>query len=336
MATMRDVARVANVSIATVSRVINGSDYVSPELVARVKEAMAKCQYQPNRIARSLRTKQSHTLSLIISDISNPFFSTIVRGAEDAANERGFHVIISNTDEDPVKENEVITVIQERRPDGFIVAPTGIMEEGLKQLIHQDIPLVFVDRIVEGVNVHAVLSDNIEAARQATSYLLQLGHTRIGIILGSPHLTPSQERLEGYKEALSEVGIPIDDDLIVTGYFEQEGGERACQELLDLKNPPSAIVIVGAAMAIGAVSTLKRNGISCPRDISIVAFNNFPWMESFDPPLTTVAQQPYQMGYQAAETIIDMIEAGEKPRPEIKRLECVLKIRSSTSEKRNI
>jgi len=332
MTTMRDVAERAQVSIATVSRVINGTDFVSPELVARVTAAMQEVGYRPNRAARSLRTQQTHLLSLVISDISNTFFASIVRGAEDAANEHGYTVIISNTDEDATKESESLSVLSERRPDGYVIAPTGIMEAGMENLIGSGSPFVFVDRLIEDIPAHAVLSENHSGGFIATSHLIKLGHRRIGVILGRPHLTPSKERLEGFLEALRQHGLEADQSLIARGYFEIAGGRQACHQLLQLPDPPTALVSVGSAMALGAIQAMASLGIGCPEDVSLVCFNDFPWMDHFHPPLTTIAQEPYDMGYQAVELLVETIR-GERERtpPTVKRMPCSLNVRGSTA-----
>lgn len=331
MTTIKDVAEKAGVSLATVSHVVNGTRYVSPELTQRVKEAMQKLDYQPNALARSLRTNRTHTISLIVSDISNPFFASIVRGVEDAAAENGFRVIVSNTDEDPITEDHCLTVLQQRRTDGFIIVPTGVVGKGLKRLTQSSTPFVFVDRRVDGIDADIVLSENVNGAYQATAYLIEQGHTRIGIILGRKGVTPSEERFCGYEKALKEAGLPIEEDLIKRGDFRIDGGGAACHELLQLAKPPSAVFVVNNRMVIGAMEAIREVGLKCPDDISIVGFDDFDWVGLLEPPLTTVSQQPYQIGYQASELLTSKIVGRAKHLFQEYRVSCNLVCRSSVA-----
>lgn len=332
MVTMRDVAREAGVSVSTVSHVINGTRYVSPELTRRVQAAMEKLDYQPNKVARSLRTKRTHMVSLIVSDISNPFFATIVRGAEDAAAENGFDLVVVDSDENPDKESKALEALLQKNLEGFIIAPTGELHKGLQRLLTRKVPLVFVDRKVSNIQTDSVLSDNISGAYKATNYLIQLGHTRIGIILGLEKTTPSQERFEGYKRALAEAGLPLREELVVRGGFKMEGGEKACRKLISLTNPPTAILVLNNRMLLGVMRALRDTGFLCPQDISVVGFDDFEWMAMFDPPVTAVAQYPYQMGYQATKLLLSRIREREtKISPRELRISCRLVIRASVT-----
>lgn len=329
---MKDVAREAGVSVATVSRVINKVGYVSPELIRRVRAAMAKLDYHPNKIARSLRTQETKTISVIVSDISNPFFSMIVRGAEDAAAKRGFTVLVCNTDEDPQKESQYINILRQTRPDGLIIAPTSLGAENLKVFQALDKPIVFVDRVIEGVKADAVLCANASGAYQATEFLIRQGHRRIGIILGIKNALPSEERFAGYKSALADYGILLDESLVTRGNFRMAEGQQACEQLLDLPKPPSAIFVLNNLMTIGALRAIRERGLRCPEDISIVGYDDFEWMALFDPPVTTVAQQPYRMGYQAAEVLIRRIKAKNRGYKEkVYRIEPQLIVRGSVA-----
>jgi len=227
MTTIKDVAKKAEVSIATVSHVINNTRYVSPELTIKVKKAMEELRYQPNAVARSLKTEKTQTIGLIVSDISNPFFSTLVRGVEDTAMNNGHSVIVCNTDETLVKEELYVDVLIQKKIDGMIIAPTGKSDKNLEKVYQNDIPMVFIDRQIEDIEADAVLSDNFTGCYQVTRHLIELGHKRIGLILGLKRISNTQERLNGYKKALSEYGIKYDSQLITGGYSKNDGGVEA-------------------------------------------------------------------------------------------------------------
>lgn len=327
MATIRDVAKEARVSIATVSHVINETRYVSQELAVRVQTAMERLNYFPNGIARSLKTQKTHTIGLIISDISNPFFSTLVRGVEDAAAENGYSVIISDTDEDLVKEKLYIRVLIQRRIDGLIIAPTGKEDQDLRLLSERGIPLVFVDRKLDGVEADSVLSKNIEGAYQATKYLIKNGHRRIGIILGLKDVSTSEERFIGYKKALKEFAIAEDRELIAQGNFKIEGGMKACKQLFSLQNPPSAVFSLNNLTTIGVLRTLRELGLRYPKDIEVVGFDDSEWVDMLDFSLPTVVQHPYEMGYQATQLLFARIKGeGVQGQYEQLRLSTTLKV----------
>jgi len=334
IATIKDVAKDAGVSIATVSHVINSTRHVSEELTTRVRESLAKLDYHPDCVARSLRTQRTHSIGLIVSDISNPFFSVLVRGAEDAAAERGYSVIISNTDEDLEKERLYVNVFRQRRIDGLLIAPTGKVDEDLQFLTTSGIPFVFVDRKIEGVRASAVLSDNIQGAYAAMQYLIEYGHRRIGIILGLEGVSTSEERYRGYQSALRDAGLTEEKDLVVRGDFRIAGGIRACYELLDLPDPPTAIFSLNNLTAIGVLCAIRERGLRFPDDISVISFDSPWWMDRvMSPSLTYVKQEPYTIGREAMQMLARSIESGgseeQEPIEEIVRIPTQLEIRES-------
>lgn len=311
MVTMRDVAEEAGVSKATVSHVINKTRYVSPELTQRVKETMKELGYKPNAVARSLTTRKTHTIGLIVSDISNPFFSTLVRGVEDAAVENDHSLIVCNTDETLEKEKLYIDVLIQKKMDGLIIAPTGKSDENLKLLVEDDIPFVFVDRKIQGIESDAVLSQNVEGAYKATKYLIEQGHKKIGIILGLESVNTTKERFKGYKKALGEFNLDFDDRLAVRANSRVSGGIAATETLLSLNPRPTAIFGTNNLMTIGAMQGIKRHGLGCPKDVSLVGFDDFEWAAAFEPTLTTVLQHPYQIGSMATSKLLDRLKKGD-------------------------
>jgi len=329
MATIRDVAKKAGVSVATVSHVINGTRKVAPETEARVRRAMEELGYQPNAIAQSLRKRTTYAVGILVSDITNSFFATLVRGAEDAALEAGYSVIVCNSDEDPQKEDMYIRALWRRRIDGMLIAPTRDgTSPALQELVQRKLPFVFVDRKAKGIEADAVLSDNIGGAYLATKHLIERGHKRIGIVLGIPGATTTEERLLGYRQALEEAGIPFSEDLVVWGGYRMEGGCKACAQLLSLSDPPTAIFSTNNLMTVGVLQELSYRGIKIPEEVAVVGFDDLEWAEIVYPPLTVVAQRPYEIGYQAFKILLRRLNRSEGMQ-EV-RVSVELKIRRSS------
>jgi LacI family transcriptional regulator len=302
MPTLRDVARLAGVSIATVSATINQTAYVSPGLQARVRRAIVKTGYHPDGIARSLKTRTTQTLGLIISDIANPFFTALVRGIEDVANAHQYTLVLCNTDERLEKEQAYVQLLRSRRVDGLIMAPAGRPRDyaGFPQALA--VPVVFIDRRVPA-EADAVVVDNAGGACEAVAYLLQLGHRRIGVIAGLPHISTSRERLAGYARAHEAAGLRPDPAWRKMGASRLEGGYRAALQLLASPRPPTAIFATNNLMAIGLMRAIAERGLQCPRDLSVACFDDFEWAAVFHPRLTTVAQPTYEMGVTAAQLL---------------------------------
>jgi LacI family transcriptional regulator len=328
MPTLHDVARVAGVSIATVSATINQAAYVSPALQERVRKAVAEVGYHPDAIARSLKTRTTKTLGLIISDISNPFFTSLIRGVEDAASARGYTLILCNTDERLEKERAYVHLLRSRRVDGVIMAPVGGAEDYVDFQTVVGAPVVFIDRRVPA-RADVVVVDNALGAREVVRYLLGLGHRRIGVITGLPKISTSEERLAGYQDTLREAGLHSDSALLKVGYSRLEGGYQAALELLALQDPPSAIFATNNLMAIGLMRAVAERGLHCPRDISVACFDDFEWASVFHPRLTTVAQPTYEMGSKAAELLLTRLNESSIAEPQTCVLTPTLVIRDS-------
>jgi LacI family transcriptional regulator len=328
MPTLHDVARVAGVSIATVSATINHTAYVSPPLQERVRKAIAEVGYHPDAIARSLKTRTTKTLGLIISDISNPFFTSLIRGIEDVANGRGYTLILCNTDERLEKERAYVQLLRSRRVDGVIMAPVGGTEEYVDFDAAAAAPVVFIDRRVPA-RADAVVTDNVQGAHDVVRYLIGLGHRRIGVITGLPHISTSEERLAGYQGALQEAGLQSDPSLVKVGSSRLEGGHQAAQELLATAMRPTAIFATNNLMAIGLMRAVAERGLRCPEDISVACFDDFDWASVFHPRLTTVAQPTYEMGSRAAELLLAHLNGSPMIDPQTCVLAPTLVIRDS-------
>lgn len=307
MPTIRDVAQRAGVSVATVSATINGSAFVTPPLRERVQRAIIALNYHPDGIARSLKVRFTQTVGLIISDITNPFFTSLVRGVEDVAHGHGYAVTLCNTDESLEKERTYLTLLRSRRVDGMIMAPAGSVEDYHRFVVQANVPLVFIDRRVPTFPADIVVVDNVGGARQLVEYLIGLGHRRIGIIVGLPQISTSQERLEGYRLALERAGIPLDPTIQRTGDSRLAGGYQAGLALLSLDPPPTAIFATNNLMAIGLMRAIAERGLQCPSDLSVASFDDFEWASVFRPRLTVVAQPTYEMGVRAAELLFSRL-----------------------------
>jgi len=330
MATIRDVAERAGVSVATVSHVINGTRKVAPGTAERVRRAMEELDYHPNAVARSLRTRKTQVIGVVVSDITNPFFATLVRGAEDAALEAGYSIFVCNSDETLEKENRYVQVLRRRRVDGMLLAPVGGGENpAIWKLARQGVPFVFVDRRAPGVEADAVLSDNVGGAYLATKHLLERGHERIGIVLGIRGATTSEERLAGYRRALEEAGIPLAEELVVWGGYRVEGGRRATTKLLSLTPPPTAIFSTNNLMTIGVLQELFRHEVRIPGEMGVVGFDDLEWAEMITPALTVVAQNPYEIGQKALLTLLKRINEGLSKEPLTIRVPVELRARKS-------
>ncbi len=334
LATIKDVATHAGVSVATVSAVINGNKYVSPDLTQRVHESITALGYERNSLAQGLKKHTSQTIGLIISDITNPFFTGVVRGVEDVANARGYSLILGNTDEDLTKEMSYMRLLESKRADGLIVVFTLGNHEYLRSWAAHRLPLVSIDRLPDDVSIDAVLIDNVGGARQAVEHLITLGHERIGIVTGLSGITTTEERLTGYKQALEAHGIPLDPALIAEGNSRIDGGERGVLQLLTQEAArPTALFITSGLMVIGALQAIDRVGLRCPQDIALVGFDDFAWAAVMHPRLTTVRQPTYEIGQKAAQLLFERLEKRDGP-AQVVRLQPQLIIRESSGAAR--
>ncbi len=330
MTTMQDVAERAGVSVTSVSHVINATRPVSEELRQRVLAAMDELGYQRNLLARSLRRGQTHTIGIIVPDNVNPFFAEIARGIEDVSYERGYSLILCNSDSNLDKELHYTGVLVDKQVDGIVFVAAGHSIERVVGLQRRNVPVVLVDRELPGANADVVLADNARGGWLATQHLLTLGHRRIGCITGPSELTPSADRVAGYRQALAEAGIAVDSELIRRGDFHFASGYDAAQQLLALPDPPTALFACNDLMAVGAIRAAADMGRNTPADLSIVGFDDVPLASFICPPLTTVAQPVYDMGALAARLLLERIENPTAP-PTRHMLDVQLVVRRSTA-----
>lgn len=328
MADMRDVAREARVSLSTVSHVLNDTRYVSPELRSRVLETAERLGYRSNAVARSLRTKRTHTLALIVPDIANPYYPALARGVLHAADAAGCVTVLCNSDRDPDKEIEIIRALESRQVDGIVFYPSGPHTEQLAALAGVHTPMVLLGSRGSGVSLDVVLT-NPRGAYEPVRYLTSLGHRRVGLIGGLRAHSPRPEKFTGYCAALEEAGLPVAGELALGGCYTQESGAAAARTLLGLPDPPTAIFAANDLMAIGAMLAAQELGLRVPEDVSVVGYDDIPQASITSPRLTTVAVPKYEMGRAAAELLLARIGGHAGP-PESVVLPHHLIVREST------
>ena len=338
MPTIRDVAKRAGVAPITVSRVINNADNVSDATRLRVEAAIDALGYVPNRLASSFRSNKTNTLGLILTDITNPFWTTVARGVEDAADEHGFNVILCNTDEAQREEGKYIRVLLQKQVDGFLLVPSSDSMDSIGTIQKQGTPLVIMDRRVSG-EIDTVRCDSIGGAYALTHHLIDLGHRRIVALSGSMSVSTARDRVRGYEHALRDSELEVDPSLIHYRAFTQEAGYAMTKEVLANNPPPTAIFAVNNFIAIGAYKALKDSGLHVPVDVSLVAFDDLPPALVMDPFLTVAAQPAYEMGRRATELLVERTvasESGDEPTPEAEEivLPVELVIRRSTGRPR--
>ena len=328
---MKEVARQAQVSASTVSHVLNGTRNVSEETRKRVVQTIEELGYQPNLLAKSFKTQKTFTIGLLISDIQNPFFTAVIRGVEDVALSRGYHVFLCNTDEDPAREDAYVTELSNKRVDGLIVASAASRRNHARRLRLEDIPFVFMDREVEDIEADVIRVDNYLGTRMIAEHLVSLGHERIGMISGPTDKSSGYERHQGLKLALSNLGVDLDDSLVRFGDFRSPSGRTEATDLLELSEPPTALVVANNQMTLGALLAIRDLALKVPDDVSVVGFDDMEWAPLVDPPLTALAQPTYEMGARAVEMLLQRIRGDEKGLPKRVFIEPELVVRRSTS-----
>lgn len=313
---IKDVARLAGVSSATVSRALRNKPNVSPEIRERVLEAAKSLNYRPSRVARSLRVQRSNIIGLIISDIQNPFFTSLVRGVEDVAYNSEYALFLCNSDEEQRKEELYIELMIAEQVAGVIITPSREQDNPASMLLEAGIPVVTVDRRMLDLEVDTVLVDNEVAMKSLTQHLINNGHTRIGGIFGPIETTTGRERFEGYRSALRESGIPYDPDIVYcVPPKEQQGYDYSCKILQG--NPPSALIAGNNLIGEGATRAIQQMGLNVPDDITLAVFDNPSWTSLIMLPVTVIAQPTYALGQTAAELLLKRINYPDGPIQEI-------------------
>ena len=324
--TLEDVAREAGVSIKTVSRVVNGEGSVKAATSARVSEVADRLGYKPNELARGLKGRRTRTIGLMITDISNPFFADCCKVIEEVATERGYSVILCASSENPRAEREYVGLLASRRVDGLLLVPVAGGHEYLERERAAGLHIVALDRPARGVETDVVMTTNREAVREATEHLVGHGHARIAFVGDDEHIYTARERLEGYREAVREAGLPASFRL---GARDIACAERTAHELLRLPSPPTAIVGGNSLITAGVLGALDEAGARIPEDVAVVGFDDFELLSALRPRLTRVRQPTAELGRTAAELLFDRLEERSSQPPQRKILPARLVVRES-------
>lgn len=309
MTTIHDVAKRAGVAAITVSRVINNEGYVSQETRRKVEAAVSELDYIPNSLGLSLRSKRTQTLALVLTDIINPFWTTVARGVEDAAYKQGYHIIIGNTEDSSEKQEEYLLLLMKKQVDGFLFVPASY--NVFNTLQKRGVPCVILDRHFPFSQLDSVRCDSVGGAYGLTKHLLELGHQHIAVITGRKDHTTAIDRVEGYLQAMQEAAV-TDDQQIYWGEYTQQAGYEHTVQILQSNPQPTAIFATNNFIAIGVIHALRQYGVRVPEDISVVAFDDLPEALTIDPFFTIAAQPAYEMGQRATELLLSRL-AGVGP-----------------------
>jgi LacI family transcriptional regulator len=313
MANIKDVAKKAGVSPATVSRVINGQPYVGDQVRERVQEAIRELRYRPNRVAQRLRAARSHLVGVILSDIRNPFYTMALEGIEQTLSGQGLSVLICNSGVKPERENDFIKLMQAEGVAGIIIAPRRETSDVLAEAVKEGLPVVVIDRRMTKPITDVVLADNHNGARLAVQHFVEQGYRRIATIAGPAFLASGRERYQGYVQALEEAGIPLDERLVRVGNYKLENGYSLTRELIAGNKLPLALFVANNMMTVGALNAIHEAGLTIPDDVAVIGFDDLPWAVSLSPALTTVGQPAFDIGIHAAELLLNRIAFPDRP-----------------------
>lgn len=330
MSTIKDIAKKAGVSYATVSRALNNHPEVNEATRKKIFEIASEMGYQPNAIAQGLVKKETRTIGLLIPDITNPFFPEVALGIEDAANEEGYSVFLCNTNWSEEQEERYLSVLLQKQVDGIIIAPSSEKQNHIEKIFEMGVKkVVFISRINYS-NSTSILIDNVRGAQMAVEHLIAKEHSRIAFIGGIKDAASNQDRLQGYKNALVANGISIDNDYIQSGDFKRESGHFITKKLLKLTPRPTAVFAANDLLALGAIQAIKEEGLTIPGDFAVVGFDDIGFAALPEIQLTTVAQPKYNMGKLAFLTLLDQIKGGDNIINKKILLDPVLIIRKTT------
>jgi len=334
MSTQKELAKYAGVSAGTVSNVISGSTQVSERSRQKVLEAIRVLNYRPNLIARSLKTNRTNTLGIVVPDITIPFFPKIIRGAESAARERGYFLMVLDSESNHNREIDMVSLLHAQRVEGLLLVAAGGQKWSPDSFARMTsgTPVVCVDRLPDGLDVDSVCVDDRSAAGMGVSHLLAMGHKQIAIVTGPLSLENERERLRGYRQAMRSAGLSVQDSLIWVGGFDRRDVARVCQRgLLKPKGRPTALFATNGVTGLEAVRCIYESGLSIPKDISLVSLDDFMIEDFFQPSITSVVQPAFDMGYCAVKVLLDRIAKGKNQGPyEQIRLPATLVVRDSS------
>jgi DNA-binding LacI/PurR family transcriptional regulator len=316
MVKIKDVADAAGVSTATVSRVLANKPHVRQEVKAHVMKVVQELNYRPNRVARSLRSRKSAIIGLIVSDIENPFFQQVSRAVEDAAHEKGYSVMLCNNDEDSDKEQRYLHLIRDENLAGVILSPTRQTADNFSTTSELNIPMVVIDRRVSNAEVDNILIDNVQAAHTLATHLIEHGYHRIGAIFGMGSTT-GRERREGFTRAMREHDLQPSTEMVKYANAREEDGFNTTLKLLQLPEPPDAILTSNSLLAAGVLRALRENQKAIPKEIALASFDDTTWAKLVVPALTVIEQPTYEIGRTAAELLIKRIKDPKRSNREV-------------------
>ncbi len=308
-ATLVDVAQAAKVSIATASRAINGRRYVSDDTRAQVLRAAEQLKFRPSSLARGFRAQRSQIIGMVVPDISSPFYAAALRGAQHVLSRTGYTVLVCDTEEQPQREREALEVLMGQRVAGVILAPVGReLNDFIQTMASRSTALVAIDNRLGEHAVDTVLMDNVGGAIALTSHLVEHGHRRIGHVAGILSETSGADRLSGYHKALEMAGLPFQQELVAEGDWTEASGYAQCSRLLELDEPPTALIVASSLMAVGALLALRDRAIDVPARMAVACFDDAPWAPLVEPALTALHRQDYALGATAAELILRQLD----------------------------
>jgi LacI family transcriptional regulator len=329
MTTIKDVAARAEVSVATVSHVINNTRFVTPELRERVLASMRELDYEPNLVARGLRSHRTNLIALIIPDITNPYFPEVARGVQDVVNEHDYVGIMCNSDRDSKQERRFLHMLSRQHVEGIIINPAGVTADDLLPIQQEGVPIVVFGHQIAHPAFDSVMIDDCQASRDIVAHLIARGHRRIAH-LGSPRPNSGRLRYEGYARALQEHDLILDASLVTEGPWTQKGGYNAMNALLQRQPLPTAVFAANDLMAIGAMLAIQGAGMRIPDDIAVAGFDNIDQAACVTPSLTTVHQPKYEVGRKLAEVLFSHLRKEAPSEPQCVVLPYSLEIRAST------
>ena len=327
--TIYDVARLAGVSTATVSRALNGTGQIAPATSAAIDTAVRQLGYQPNTVARSLVTKSTQTIALLLPDIANPFYAALVSGIQERALAAGSTMLLCTTEGDPEREEQYLSLLRAKQVDGVLVDGLVLPPERIADFVREGLPIVCLDRDIDSTSVPLVQVDNRLGARLATEHLLSLGHTRIAHVAGAPGLRISDERIGGYSDALAAAAVEHDPPLVADGSFTEEGGYQATHALL-AATKLTAVFAANDLSALGVMHAIAESGRRVPDGVSVVGFDDLRLARHTTPPLTTVRQPAFEIAHRATQLLLDLAGGHDVPQ-RLHLLEPELVIRGSTA-----
>lgn len=310
--TLRMVAEKAGVSVNTASRAINNKPDINIETKKLVLKIAKELGYIRNAAAVSLRTNKTGTIGVVIEDNRNPFYAEVLNGMEEAAREKNYHIILTNTQRDYKKEEEAINLLLNKRVDGLLIDPVQDRDDDIKKLIEANIPFVIVGRDFENIELDAVYNDEVKGGFLATEYLIKEGHKRIVLIDGFLYKSPAKGRLEGYKKAMKKYGISMDDALVSVGDIDVKDGYERTRQMLEKDLDFTAIFAYNDMMAFGAMQAIKEKGLRIPEDIGLVGYDDIPFCSLMDPALTTIRLKKQELGIESVKLLLSCINGNRK------------------------